>query len=71
MKNIKRVLIRGFQLLGYFLTQTRLGRVLVFVSLPIALLLFLFWPPDYEPPFLMRRCITTKNRGIGFQLTQC
>lgn len=46
----KRILNRCYKLTGYFLTQTRLGRSLVFLSVPGVLVLLLLWPSDYSPP---------------------
>jgi hypothetical protein len=37
-------------LVGQLFTRTRVGRALVFVSLPAALVLFLFYKPSYSPP---------------------
>ena len=36
--------------IGSFLRQTTAGRILVFVSLPLALLLIALWEPTHEPP---------------------
>lgn len=47
---IKQGMIRCFQFVGYCLTQTRPGKVLVFLSLPALLILFVLWEPDYSPP---------------------
>ena len=44
------VLNRFFQLLRYFLLRTIIGRVLVFLSLPLALLLLMLWTPKYDLP---------------------
>lgn len=38
------------QTLGRFLTGTRVGRALVFMSLPLALVAVALWPTDYSPP---------------------
>lgn len=35
---------------GYFFTRTRVGRAIVFLSLPLFLLVVALWKPDYEPP---------------------
>jgi hypothetical protein len=37
-------------LMGQFFTRTLIGRALVFLSLPVALVLFLFYEPRYSPP---------------------
>ncbi len=47
---IVHTFILGLRLLGYFFHRTRLGRALVFLSLPVALLMFALWKPTYSPP---------------------
>ena len=47
---IVQTFILGLRLLGYFLQRTRLGRALVFLSLPVALVTFILWKPTYTPP---------------------
>lgn len=47
---IVHTIILGFRLVGYFLTRTRPGRTLVFLSLPAALVAIALWKPTYEPP---------------------
>lgn len=47
---IVRTLILGYRLVAYFLKRTRWGRVLVFLSLPVALVVIALWKPSYEPP---------------------
>jgi len=39
-----------FRTIGLFFTHTVIGRALVFLSLPLALLLITFYKPTYEPP---------------------
>jgi hypothetical protein len=43
-------LINFLKALGYFFSRTLLGRVLVFLSLPLALLAVALWEPDRSPP---------------------
>jgi predicted TIM-barrel fold metal-dependent hydrolase len=47
---IVHIVIVAYRLLVYFLTRTRVGRALVFLSIPIALLAVALWKPNYEPP---------------------
>ena len=47
---IIRALVHRFHSFGRFFTRTKTGRMLVFLSLPIVLLIFALWTPDYQPP---------------------
>ena len=47
---IVNTFVLGFRLVGYFLVRTRLGRALVFLSLPVTLVVFALWKPTYAPP---------------------
>lgn len=47
---IVHTLVAFYRLLVYALTRTRTGRVIVFLSLPIALLGLALWKPTYSPP---------------------
>ena len=45
-----RTLTRWFNALARFFTRTKTGRLLAFVSLPVALLIIALWKPEYSPP---------------------
>ncbi|MGD8595045.1 MAG: amidohydrolase family protein [Gammaproteobacteria bacterium] len=45
-----RTLARWLRILGQFFTRTKTGRILVFLSLPLAILVVALWEPDYYPP---------------------
>lgn len=47
---LKQVLYASVNRLARFLTQTRAGRILVFVSLPLAIIWLAMWKPSHEPP---------------------
>ncbi len=47
---IVHTIVLPFKLIGYFLTRTRLGRALVFLSLPVALVVIALWQSTYAPP---------------------
>lgn len=48
--NVYRKCIRLYQKALHFLTATRGGRMLVFISLPVILLMIALWKPHYTPP---------------------
>ena len=48
--NVYRKCVRLYQKALYFLTATRGGRLLVFISLPVVLLIIALWKPHYTPP---------------------
>lgn len=45
-----RTLALWLRFLKHFFTRTKTGRMLVFLSLPIAILIVALWKPDYHPP---------------------
>lgn len=47
---IVHTLILSYRLVVYVLMRTKLGRVVVFLSLPVALVAIALWKPTYKPP---------------------
>lgn len=47
---IIRTFARWFHSLGCFFTRTKTGRLLIFLSLPLIILVVALWKPDYHPP---------------------
>jgi len=58
---IVHTFILGFRLIGYFLKHTRVGRALVFLSLPAALVVFALWKPTYAPPIFDAQVLYNKE----------
>lgn len=47
---LRQRIVALLQALGRFLTGTRLGRALGFISLPLLILIVALWPTDHSPP---------------------
>ncbi len=48
--DIIRTFARLGNAIGYFLTRTKIGRTIVFLSLPLAILTIALWKSEHEPP---------------------
>ncbi len=48
--NAVGILRQWAEALGYFFTRTLVGRAIVFISLPLALVSIALWKPTHEPP---------------------